>query len=118
MKLTKKQRAVYDYIDLFIKEHSYSPSYRDIAAGLGLSSVSSVAEHIDNLVKLGALVKTPGEAHSLEVVDYRHEETVSLFLKTIDKIESEPKSESQSKRINILKQAARILDLELDGGNL
>ncbi|MDO5481036.1 MAG: hypothetical protein Q4F60_01670 [Candidatus Saccharibacteria bacterium] len=114
MKLTKKQRQVYDFIDNYIKTYNISPSYRDIAAGLHLSSVSSVAEHINNLVKLGALKKSDGEAHSLEVIDYRHPETVALFTQKISEISAEEKSESQKKRIDTLRLAATILDLELE----
>ena len=114
MRLTKKQRQVYDFIDDYIKTYNCSPSYRDIAAGLHLSSVASVAEHINNLVKLGALKKTAGEAHSLEVIDYQHPETVALFNQKITEISTEETSESQHKRIEILKTAAAILDLELE----
>ena len=48
-------------------------------SGMGLSSVSAVAEHIDNLVALGALKKIPGAARSLEIIDHTHPETVLLF---------------------------------------
>ena len=79
VKLTKKQTAVYNFIKEFIAENSYSPSYRDIMSGLGLSSVSAVAEHVDNLVRIGALRKAPGAARSLEVVDISYPETTELF---------------------------------------
>ena len=48
VKITKKQLAVLEFIENFTEENGYSPSYREIMAGLGLSSVSAVAEHIDN----------------------------------------------------------------------
>lgn len=79
VKLTKKQTLVYNFIKEFIEENSYSPSYRDIMSGLGLSSVSAVAEHVDNLVRLGALRKAPGAARSLEVIDTSYPETTALF---------------------------------------
>ena len=75
-------------------------------AGLGLSSVSAVAEHIDNLVAKGVLKKVPGAARSLEVLDYKHEETVELF-----KVKMLTASEEDKK---VLKQAAGILGLDLD----
>lgn len=106
IKLTKKQLQVYNFISGFIKEHDYSPSYRDIQAGLGLSSVSSVAEHIDNLINLGVLRKSPGAARSLEVVDINHSETVELFkhrmlTATVEELET-------------LKKAASILGINLE----
>lgn len=78
-KLTKKQLAVLDFIQDFTEEKGCSPSYREIMTGLGLNSVSAVAEHVDNLVEKGVLMKRPGEARTLEVLDWRHEETVELF---------------------------------------
>lgn len=105
VKLTKKQLAVLDYLQDFTEENGYSPSYREIQAGLGLSSVSAVAEHIDNLVLKGALRKVPGAARSLEILDYKHEETVELFkVRMMDCTEEEKK---------VLIQAGEILGLDL-----
>ena len=105
IKLTKKQLAVLNYLQDFTEENGYSPSYREIQAGLGLSSVSAVAEHIDNLVSKGVLKKVPGAARSLEVLDYKHEETVELFkIRMTDCTDAERQ---------ILEQAADILGLDL-----
>ena len=90
IKLTKKQLAVLNFIQDFTEERGISPSYREIQAGLELASVSAVAEHIDNLVEKGVLRKVPGAARSLEVLDYKHEETVELFrVKMMDCTEEE-----------------------------
>ena len=106
IKLTKKQLAVLNYLEDFTEENGYSPSYREIQAGLGLSSVSAVAEHIDNLVSKGVLKKVPGAARSLEILDYKHEETVKLFkAKLMDCSEEDKK---------ILMAAGDVLGLDLD----
>lgn len=105
IKLTKKQSLVYNYIAEYQKTHDASPSYREIAAGLGLSSVSSVAEHVDNLVALGALKKTEGAARSLEVVDLYHTETIALFREKMQTASDED--------LDILRKAATILDIDL-----
>lgn len=105
-KLTKKQLAVLNFLEDFTEENGYSPSYREIMTGLGLSSVSAVAEHIENLVSKGVLKKVPGAARSLEVLDYKHEETVGLFkAKMLDCSEEERK---------VLVQAGEILGLDLE----
>lgn len=105
-KLTKKQLAVLDFLQDFTDENGYSPSYREIMNGLGLSSVSAVAEHIDNLVARGALKKVPGAARSLEILDYKHTETVELFkVKLMDCTDEE--------RVTLM-AAAEILDLDLE----
>ena len=108
LKLTKKQLAVLTFLEDFTEENGYSPSYREIMTGLGLSSVSAVAEHIDNLVSKGALRKVPGAARSLEILNYRHEETVELFrVRLIDC--------SDEERM-VLERAADILGIDLEMG--
>ena len=77
--LTKKQTLILNFIADFTKENNYSPSYREIMTGLGLSSVSAVAEHIDNLVAKGVIKKVPGAARSLEITLKDNSETVELF---------------------------------------
>ena len=67
VKLTKKQHEMLEYIDTFIEEAGYSPTYREIMRGLGYRSVATVAKHIDNLVILGQLEKSENEARSVIV---------------------------------------------------
>lgn len=110
-RLTKKQLAVYNFIDEFIKEKGISPSYRDICSGLGLSSVASVAEHVNNLVAAGALKKgEAGSARSLEVIDIKHSETVALFKNKLLELSLD---EARKNDVDVLKKAANILDLDL-----
>jgi repressor LexA len=66
---TKKQRELLSFIDNFIKEHGYSPSYREIMTGLNYTSVATVSLHVGNLIKRGHLRKRENSARSLEVVD-------------------------------------------------
>ncbi|MBQ2672933.1 MAG: hypothetical protein IJI42_10505 [Methanobrevibacter sp.] len=106
LKLTKKQLALLEFLENFTAENNYSPSYREIMSGMGLSSVSAVAEHIDNLVNKGVLKKVPGAARSLEILDYKHEETVELFKERMTLCTEEQKT--------ILKKAAEILRLDLE----
>lgn len=65
---TKKQREMLGFIESFIGEHGYSPSYREIMNGLGYTSVATVALHVGNLIKRGHLRKRDRSARSLEVV--------------------------------------------------
>jgi repressor LexA len=66
---TKKQRELLAYIEHFIKEQGYSPSYREIMTGLNYTSVATVALHVNNLIKRGHLRKRDHSARSLEVVE-------------------------------------------------
>lgn len=65
---TKKQHELLRFIEAFIGEHGYSPSYREIMQGLEYTSVATVAVHIDNLIRRGHLRKRDHSARSLEVV--------------------------------------------------
>ncbi len=65
---TKKQRELLTFIEAFITQHGYSPSYREIMSGLGYTSVATVALHVNNLIKRGHLRKRDHSARSIEVV--------------------------------------------------
>ncbi len=65
---TKKQKELLSFIETFIGEHGYSPSYREIMAGLNYTSVATVSLHVNNLIKRGHLAKRDHSARSLEVV--------------------------------------------------
>lgn len=68
--LTKKQRHVLDSIESFVKNHGYTPSYREIAEELGLSSPATVHQHIKALCEKGIInTGNNGEARSIEVVE-------------------------------------------------
>ena len=106
LKLTKKQKRLMDFLQDFQNNHDYSLSYREIAAGLGLRSVASVAEHIDHLVQQGFLKRSTGASRSLEIVDLSFPETTALFKQRLE-FASEADRE-------VLLQAAEILGLDLE----
>lgn len=65
---TKKQRELLTFIETFIAEHGYGPSYREIMRGCNYTSVATVAAHVNNLIVRGHLTKRDRSARSLEVV--------------------------------------------------
>lgn len=65
---TKKQRELLNYLEGFIKENGYGPSYREVMRALEYKSVSTVATHVDGLIARGFLRKKDHSARSLEVV--------------------------------------------------
>ena len=66
---SKKQRELLSFIDGFIKGNGYGPSYREVMRALDYKSVSTVAVHVDGLIKRGFLIKKDHSARSLEVVN-------------------------------------------------
>jgi SOS-response transcriptional repressor LexA len=69
---TKKQKELLTFIEDFIAEHGYSPSYREIMAGTQHNSVATVSLHVNSLIKRGHLRKRDRSARSLEVVKPQH----------------------------------------------
>lgn len=65
---SKKQHELLAYIEAFVAQHGYGPSYREIMRGCDYKSVSTVAVHVDNLIARGHLIKKDRSARSLEVV--------------------------------------------------
>ena len=69
MKLTRRQREIYDYLAEFIESNGYAPSLEEIAASFGLSSVATVHEHLENLEEKGALRRDPHRSRAIELTD-------------------------------------------------
>ncbi|MBU1126526.1 MAG: transcriptional repressor LexA [Patescibacteria group bacterium] len=79
--LTKKQREVLDFIESFIQENGYTPSYREIADGLGLSSPATVHQHIQTLCEKGVInTGDDGAARSIELVETEKLSPMSIML--------------------------------------
>jgi repressor LexA len=68
MYLTKRQRQILDYIESFIDSYGYSPSFEEIAAYFGYSSLATVHEHLSNLEQKGLIRKNYNRSRSLELV--------------------------------------------------
>lgn len=66
---TKKQKELLEFIEVFIGEHGYSPSYREIMNGCDYTSVATVALHVNSLITRGHLRKRDRSARSLEVTN-------------------------------------------------
>lgn len=69
MKLTRRQREIYDYLAEFIEGNGYAPSLEEIAARFGLSSVATVHEHLENLAEKGAVRRDPHRSRAIELTD-------------------------------------------------
>jgi SOS-response transcriptional repressor LexA len=103
---TKKQQELLEYIAGFITEHGYSPSYREIRAGLNYNSVATVSLHVNNLIKRGHLIKRDHSARSLELTKADVKPDAKLAVKQlVDKVEAFFKD---------VETAPKIVEAELD----
>jgi repressor LexA len=67
MALTKRQKQVLDFIHQFKSEHGYSPSYEEIASGLGLASLATVHKHISALASKQYVERGHNQSRSIDL---------------------------------------------------
>lgn len=109
---TKKQQELLQYIDDFIKEHGYGPSYREVMRALGYKSVSTVAIHVDQLIAKGYLDKKDNSARSLQVVTLRpvtEPKNDDQAIKIIEKKMYELQDAGKAEAAGVLQKAIDIL---------
>ena len=63
------QKAVLSYIKQAVKTQGYPPTMRDICAGVGLKSTSSVQAHLDALERLGYIRRPAGKRRAIEIIE-------------------------------------------------
>lgn len=63
--LSRRQQDVYDYVRMFIGDNGYSPTIREIADGIMLSSASTVHSHVNSLIRKGYLTQSSGGVRTL-----------------------------------------------------
>jgi len=51
--LTKKQKQIYEYIKKYIHKNGISPTFEEIKKHLRLKAISTISEHIDELIEKG-----------------------------------------------------------------
>ncbi|MDO4443309.1 MAG: transcriptional repressor LexA [Slackia sp.] len=69
-KITKKQKAVLDFIAKTIDETGIAPTVRDICEGLGLSSPSTVHVHLKTLEDKGLIHRDPLKSRCITLVGH------------------------------------------------
>ena len=71
MAITRRQKEVLDFLSSFTARNGYSPSYEEIAAGLGLNSLATVHKHVTNLQNKGLLQRSHNRSRSIDVLPPR-----------------------------------------------
>ena len=71
MAITRRQKEVIDFLSSFTSKNGYSPSYEEIAAGLGLNSLATVHKHVTNLQTKGLLQRAHNRSRSIDVLPQR-----------------------------------------------
>jgi repressor LexA len=71
MAVTRRQKEVLDFLTDFVRRNEYSPSFEEIAHGLGLKSLATVHKHVTNLANKGLLQRSHNRSRSIDVVPPR-----------------------------------------------
>lgn len=67
--LYKRQKQIIDFIGQYIQKFGTSPTLQEIADALGVSSLATVHEHLQSLVKKGVIRRFEGAVRGLELLD-------------------------------------------------
>lgn len=67
--LTDRQREILDFIQAFISENGFPPTFREIASNFNIASTFGVKRHIDALVKKGYLSSISNSGRTLSLVN-------------------------------------------------
>jgi len=79
--LYRRQRQIVDFVAQYISACGLAPTLREIGDALGVSSLATVHEHLQALIKKGVLRKLTGTVRGLEIVNEKyHPEQSGLIL--------------------------------------
>lgn len=67
--LYKRQRQIVDFISQYIQKYGYSPTLQEIADALHVSSLATVHEHLQALIKKKVIKKYEGAVRGIELLD-------------------------------------------------
>lgn len=67
--LTKRQKQIYDFIKKYIHKHGISPTFEEIRKHLELKALSTIHEHIEELIKKGFVTKSEYGSRSVEIAE-------------------------------------------------
>lgn len=78
--LTKRQKEMVDFLNLFISEKGYAPSYREVQNHFGFASVASVYKHLLALKNKGVIHHDTKRSRSVEPIVDSSEEVIKLSI--------------------------------------
>src|ERR1700726_5197247 len=67
--LNPRQRQILDYLRDHSRDHSYPPTVREIGHAVGLSSSSTVQNHLNTLELRGFIRRDPSKSRTVEIVE-------------------------------------------------
>jgi repressor LexA len=71
---------IYEYILNYIKDNGYPPAVRDICAGVGVRSTSTIHSHLKRLHEAGRIEYSSGKRRAIVIPEHQEEKPVFLPL--------------------------------------
>jgi SOS-response transcriptional repressor LexA len=71
--MTAQKREILEQIECFYLDHGYQPNVRELGALVGLSSSSTIHNHLNNLRQMGKVDWVDGQVRTLHVTDTQNE---------------------------------------------
>jgi repressor LexA len=69
--INPRQRQILDYLRDHARVHAYPPTVREIGLAVGLSSSSTVQNHLNTLESRGFIRRDPSKSRTVEIVEER-----------------------------------------------
>ena len=68
MTLTRRQKQILDYLEGYIGDNGYAPSFEEIAEHFTFRSLATVHEHLTNLERKGYITRAHNESRAIDLV--------------------------------------------------
>lgn len=65
--LTKRQQAIFEYLQRYLDEHGFPPTIREIARHFRLAGPKGAKKHLDTLVRKGIIHRLPGQPRAIRI---------------------------------------------------
>jgi len=69
--LYRRQRQILDFLSQYIQKNGGSPTLKEIADALGVSSLATVHEHLETMAKKGVIKRFKGAVRGIEILNER-----------------------------------------------
>ena len=69
--LTARQQEIWQFLVMYVDDHGYPPTVREIGEEVGLASPSTVHAHLANLERVGLIKRDPSKPRAIELTGHR-----------------------------------------------
>ena len=76
--LTARQQEIWQSLVMYVDDHGYPPTVREIGEEVGLASPSTVHAHLANLERVGLIKRDPSKPRAIELTGHRRVEAARV----------------------------------------